>query len=229
MALTKALLGQLKDDASGTGLTVTVNSTGYEFLVVFFKHEGAPSVITVTDNKGSGTLTPLTKVNHTNADLSGQMHHKIIGTPGSGHDVTFTLAAARAFRFGEVWGIHSSTAATIVYDNNESFAQGSDTAHDAGSLTTTAAAASFQAVSGYAVQAHSPGTGWTEDTTNDATAGYNYGESRTDASPGTFDPTCTSDTSSDFCAVSASFRESAGGGGGGTTNAGFRSLLGVGK
>lgn len=212
MALSKVFLGKLKNDFGGDTLVLpTFDSTGYESIVVFAKHEGSPTAITVDDNKGSGTLTPRTKVNHSNGDLSGQMHHGTIGTPGSSHVVTIHFAAPSGYIYGEVWGIHSSTAAAIAYDT-ESVAQGSGTAHDAGSLTTSAAAASFQAVSGYAVQSHSPGTGWTEDTTVDADAGYNYGESRTDASAGTFDPTCTSDTSSDFCAVSASFKESAGGG-----------------
>lgn len=203
MSLTKTFSIVANNAASGTTLTTgTFDSTGYTHLVVFCKHEGAPTTISVTDNKSSGTLTGLTKVNHSNGDLSVQLHHADIGTPGTGHTVTMTLAASRAFRDCEVWLVGS--AGTVTLDVQAAGGQGTGTAADAGTLTTSAASVSFMGVSeDTAAATYTPSSGWTEDSdTNE-----NFTASRADATSGTFDPSCTVSTSVDWAAVAASFIE----------------------
>lgn len=85
MALSKVFLGSnVTGDATPVGtFQLTVDSTGYTHLVCFVKHEGAPTTITEADNKGSGAFNLLTKVDHTNADLTCRLMWVKIGTPGT--------------------------------------------------------------------------------------------------------------------------------------------------
>jgi hypothetical protein len=205
MALTRtfAIVGQ--NAASGTGLTTgTFSSASQKYLVVFCKHEGAPTTITATDNKGS-TLTGLTKVSHSNGDLSVQLFHGAIGTPGTGHTVTMTLAAARAFRDVKVWVINAD--GTVALDVQAAGGQGTSATADAGTLSTSAAAISIMGASeDTAARTYTPSSGWTEDSDENE----NFGASRSDASAGTFDPSCTISGSCDWVAVAAAFIESGG-------------------
>lgn len=208
MALTRAFLGYLKVDASATTIDVTVNSTGYTHVAVFVKHETAPTTITLSDNKGSPAFTQLTKVNHTNNDLSGQLQWVKIGTPGATHTITATFGVSVPFRHIGVWGILADSGQIAM--DVEAVAQASAaTTHDAGTLTTTAATVSVMAVGPYNTVTYTPGAGWTEDVDDGL-----YGESRADASAGTLDPVCTSSAALSTVLCSASFLEIGGGGGG---------------
>lgn len=208
-ALSKAYLGSNQEDPQTTTISVTVDSTGYTHLVVFVKHEQEPNTITVADNKGSGAYNMLTKVDHTNNDLSSRMGWVKIGTPGATHTITATFGSAKTYRAIAVWGVNSGTGELAL--DVESTAQGTGTAIDAGSLVTTAATVSFMGVGPYALVTYTAGSGWTEDLDN-----VIHAQSRSDAS-GTLDPVCTASSSMNWTANSASFKEAAGGGGGGAT------------
>jgi len=208
MALTKAFLGS---NVSGDGTPVstfqlTVDSTGYTHLVCFVKHEGSPTTITEDDNKGSGAYNLLTKVDHTNADLSSRLMWVKIGTPGTGHTVTVTYGSAKPYSRLAVWGINSD-AGDIALDV-EATAQGNGASFDAGTLTTTAATVSFQGVGEYTFTTFDPGSGWTEDLDNNI-----FCQSRSDASSATIDPVCTIPSGTmDWVTCAASFKEVAGSG-----------------
>jgi len=210
MPLTKAFLGSTVQDASATTIAATVDSTGYTHLVCFVKHEGTPTTITESDNKGSGAYNLLTKVDHTNNDLSSRLMWVKIGTPGASHTVTVTFGASKPFRRLVCWGVNSGTGelALDVESNN----QGNGSAIDAGSLVTTAPTVSFMGVGEYFTVTYTPGSGWAEDLDNAI-----HAQSRADAS-GTIDPVCTASNTMDWTANSASFKEAAGGGGGGEAN-----------
>lgn len=217
-SLTRAYLGVTVQDSSSTTVALTVDSTGYTNLVCWVKHEGAPTTVTATDNKGSGSYTGLTKRDHTNGGLSGRILWATIGTPGSSHTVTVTFGAARDFSRLICWGVNS-TSGTIALDA-EADAQGiGGTAVDAGSLATTTATVSFMGTGEYDVVTYTPGAGWTEDVDN-----FSHGQSRADAS-GTLDPTCTASGGMDWVANAASFKEAAAAAG----NAPGVLLMGVGK
>lgn len=214
MALSKLWIG----NASGSGTTLassSFNSTGYDAVVLAVKWEGADTTLSVDDNKGSGTYNTLTKVNHSNGDLNLQAFWKHIGTPGTGHVVTVTFSASRSFLGLGLWLVNSSTGSTIALDV-ESVAQGSGSTHDAGTLSTSAAAALFFAGGGYSLHDHTAGSGWTLDAEGEA-AEYLAYQSRLEAASGTFDPVATSTSSSDWVAVSLATKEPGGGGGGGGT------------
>lgn len=204
MALTKTFLGSAVEDASSTTIAVTVDSTGHTHIVCFVKHEGAADTITGADNKGSGAYTGLTKVDHSNNDLSGRLLWVKIGTPGTSHTITVTFGSSKPYRRLAVWGVNADSG-NIDLDV-QATAQGTGTsAIDAGSLATTAATVSFMGIGEYATTTYTPGSGWTEDLDNGI-----HAQSRADAS-GTLDPACTSVASMDFVACAASFKELAGG------------------
>lgn len=219
MALSKSFLGSATDDASGTTLTIAnVNTTGMTHIVVFGKHEGATTTLSVADDKGSGAYTGLTMVDHTNNDLGARMFWVKIGTPGTNTNITLTCADARPFRRVEAWGVTSGTGELAV--DAESNNQGSAGFNiDAGSLVTTTATVSFQGTTPYTSTTYSAGSGWTEDLDDTI-----HGQSRADAS-GTLDPVCTSTVQTDWVSCSASFKEAAGGGGGGAKKRMLAGLL----
>lgn len=208
MALSHTFAAEANSSASGTVLTTaTFDSTGFEHIVAFCKHEGAPTTITVTDNKGS-TIAGLTKVNHGGGGLSSQLYHGVIGTPGAGHTVTMTLAAARTWRDVAVWLIDADGAG-VELDIEAAGGSGTSTAADAGSVVATAAAIHIYGVG----QAGSPSTqtpsaGWTKH----SQVADDLKASRAEVSATTTDPSSTSVGSSNWAAVAAAFREVAGGG-----------------
>jgi len=221
-ALTKTFLGSnVTGDATAvTTFQLTVDSTGQTHIVCFVKHEGAPTTITESDNKGSGAFNLLTKVDHLNGDLSSRLMWVKIGTPGASHTVTVTYGAARPYSRLACWGVNSGTGELAL--DVEATAQGNGATFDAGTLATTAATVSFQGVGEYTSTIYDPGSGWTEDLDNNI-----FAQSRSDAS-GTLDPVCTIPSGTmDWVTNAASFKEAAGGGGGGTAKQ--LMLMGVGQ
>ncbi|MGQ0836338.1 MAG: hypothetical protein ACT4O5_15740 [Gammaproteobacteria bacterium] len=208
MALTHTFAVEANSSVSGTTLTTgTFDSTGFKHLVVFAKHEGAATTITASDNKSS-TIGGLTKVNHGGGSLSSQLFHGAIGSPGAGHTVTMTLAAARTWRDVAVWLINNDAAAGVQLDVEAVGASGTSTAPDAGSIVATAAAIHIFGVG----QAGSPGTqtpsaGWTKN----SQVADNLKASRNEASAATTDPSSTSGASASWAAVAAAFRAATGG------------------
>lgn len=205
MSLSKAFLGSTNADSTSTTIAVTVDSTGYTHVVCFVKHEGAATTITGADNKSSGAFNQLTKVDHSNGDLSSRLLWVKIGSPGTSHTITATFGASRLYRRLACWGVNSGTGELEL--DVEATAQGSSATPDAGSLATTAATVSFMGVGEHDVVTYTPGSGWTEDLDSSI-----HAQSRADAS-GTLDPTCTSSGGMDWTANAASFKEAAGGGG----------------
>jgi hypothetical protein len=187
----------------------TFDSTGYDVVAFAVKWEGPDTVVTVADNKGSGAYTPLTKVNHSNGDLNIRGFWKHIGTPGSGHIVTASFVDISPYQGVGLWLVNSTTGAILSLDV-ESVAQGFGATHDAGSLATTAAASLHFVGGSYATHDHTAGSGWTLDAEGSA-AEYLAYQSRLEAAAGTFDPVATSNTSSDWVAISMAFREATSG------------------
>ncbi len=208
MALTGTLLGSAFDDASGTTLSVSgLDTTGYTNLVVFGKHEGTTTTLSVSDNKGSGAYDATPMVDHANGDLGARLFEQKIGSPGTGTTVTMTCAVAKPFRRMWVYGVNCSSGG-IVLDANAQ-ASGAGTAVDAGTLVTSAATFSVMGTTPYTFCTYTGGTGWTENLDDTI-----HGQSRSDATPGTYDPVCTISLSTDWVACAASFKEAAGGGAG---------------
>lgn len=177
------------------------DSTGEKAVVVWVKHEGAPTTITLSDNKGN-TYTPLTKVDHSNNDLSSQIAYVLSpGSVGTGHTITATFGAARVYVRLAVWTITANAAPTL--DTSVQTA-GNGTTPNAGNLVTSAASVSFLGVGEYSTVTFTPGAGWTEDVDN-----FSHACSRADASAGTVAASSTSSGAMDWSANAASFVESA--------------------
>lgn len=212
MAITKAFAVSAHNSASAGALTTgTFDSTGYTHLVVFFKHEGAAATLTPSDNKSSSSWNSLTQENHTNGDENGQMFWVKIGSPGSGHTVTVTPSANRAWRGLIVWRVNvdSGTAELDAQTN----AEGDSAAPDGGSLATTGASVvSFMGCGLYDSAATAPGSGWTEDV--DGAGVTHAGFSRASETTSPIDPACTWSANNAWVVCAASLREGAGGGGG---------------
>lgn len=222
MALTHSFSIEASSSTSGTVLTTgTFDSTGFKHLVVFSKHEGAVTTITVSDNKTS-TINGLTKINHAGGSLSSQLHHGVIGTPGTGHTVTMTLDAARTFRDVAVWLVNADGSGVEL--DVQAGASGTSAAPDAGSLAATVAAIHIFAVGhNGSPSTQTPSAGWTKH----SQLADNLKASRNEAASATTDPSSTSTNSSSWAAVAAAFREIAGGGGT-TLRKGSLSLMGIG-
>lgn len=200
MALTKTFRNSSNNDASGTTLTsASFNSSGATGIVVWCKHEGAPTTITISDS-ASNTYTAETKINHGNGDLSSVIS-SVLGSPAtsSTHTVTMTVSAAKTFRYMLVWTLTGTTPAKDVAAQ----ASGTSATPDAGSLVTTAATVSFLGGGIYNSVNGTASAGWTEDFD---TGGSAHGYSRSDAS-GTLDPSYTITGSNDWVANSLSVKE----------------------
>lgn len=228
MAIAKAFAASVAGSSSGGVLTTgAFDSTGYTHLGVFFKHEGAPTTLTPSDNKTSTVQDTLTKEDHTSGDLSGQMFVLKIGTAGAGHTVSVTPTANRSFRGLEVWLIDadSGTAALDAQSN----AEGHSNAPDAGSLVTTGASVvSFLGCGLYNNQATTPGSGWTEDVDGSGRdfAGFSRGPETTTP----INPDAGWGITDDWVACAGSVREVTGGAtitGSGTPAAGSATTAGT--
>jgi hypothetical protein len=199
MALTHVFTNDQDQAASGTSIpNNSFSSAGYTHIVVWGKHEGTATTMSASDNKGT-VFTPLTKISHSNNDLHSQLFWGQIGTPGTTHIATMNFLAARTNRHVAAWLIN---APTLELDQ-ETGAQGSGTSHDAGSLSTSAAAIIIMASAGYTTQTFTPTTGWTED----SEFANNFKGSRNEASAGTFDPAATATGNAAWAAVAAAFTE----------------------
>lgn len=216
-SLSKTFFGSTTQDGLFDTVQLTFDSTGYNHVVCFVKHEGAPTTITEADNKSSGAYNLLTKIDHANGDLSSRMMWVKIGTPGSGHTVTVTFGSGRLFVRLACWGVNA-TSGDITLDV-EAANQGTGTAIDAGTLATTAATVSFMGIGEYASVTYTPGSGWTEDLDSAI-----HGQSRADAS-GTLDPVATASGSMAWAANAASFKEV----GGAAPTVRTMTLMGVGQ
>lgn len=203
MGLTKALLGFLAEDASSGTIALTgLDTSAYSHILLFVKHEGAPTTIDAADNKGSGAYAPLTKIDHSNGDMSARMEWVKLGTPGTGTTVTVTFGAARTFRRLGVWGIKADSGDIAVYQEAANKSPASSTTPDAGILSTVIPTVSFMGVGEYFTETYTPGGGWNEDWDNTSS----FGASRSDLT-GDLDPACTAANSMDWACCAVSFKE----------------------
>lgn len=201
MTISRTFRDETEADSSATSITSSsFDSTGAKSVVVWAKHEGAPTTVTFSDSKGN-TYTALTKIDHTNGDLSARIGYVLAASVGTGHTVTATFGASKAFRRLAVWTIGADNATALDVSAQ---AQGTGTTPDAGSLVTTAASVSFLGIAEYNVVSGTPSSGWTEDF-DVMSKGY----SRADATAQTIDPSCTVSVSMDWIASGASFKEAA--------------------
>lgn len=183
--------------------TAAFNSTGYTHLAVWMKHEGTPTVMTASDNKGS-LFSKLVQVNHSNNDLSSVWAYGKIGTPGTSHTVTLSVEADKPYQRLAVYGLVADSGRISIRAFDQ--AQGTaTTAVDAGSLVTSVPTVSLMCVGPYTALTYTPSSGWTEDLDNDI-----FCASRSD-STGTFDPACTMSISSSWVANAVSFNDAANG------------------
>ena len=213
MTISKSFAAAGQNAAAGTSLdSSSFDSTGFTHLVVFAKHEGATDADAVTDNKGSGTFTPLTKRGNGVSDSWGRFHWAKIGTPGASHVVNLATAS-RTFRTILVWAVNADTGEIALVD--EKTATGSNTTPTAGTLSNAGADSivSFMGVAEYAAVVYTVGSGWAEDHDTNG-PNFTYGESRGAETTTSFSATCTAGTQ-DWAACAVAFKEGAAGGGGG--------------
>ena len=125
------------NNASGVttvAVSTTVNVNAGELVAVIVFHEGAPQTISVSD--GTSSLTPGTKVNHSNGDLSGQWFY-ILSSVATGA-VTYTATFGAAVNFPEIMMYRASYTGTASFDAQiGQETNPSNTATTSGNLTAT--------------------------------------------------------------------------------------------
>lgn len=209
MAISRTFRNLTKSSPGATPVSsvtsASFDSTGARSLVVWVKHEAAPTTITVSDNKGN-TFSAISgsKQNHSNGDLSSEMFVDLTASVGTGHTVTANFAGARPYVRVVVWTITADAEPQLA---SNAQAQGLSSTFDAGTLTIagSVASVSMMGVGEYSAITYTPGSGWTEDVDD-----LVHGQSRADAALGTIDPVATGSGSMNFVCQAASFIESGG-------------------
>ena len=114
-----------------------MNVAAGDVLVVWVKHEGAPTTIAVADTGGGNSFTfdAGDKVDHSNNDLSGQFGYVL----SAAADATFvgrvTLGAARTFITIQVWQFRPDAGETVSKDGSNT-GQGNGTSMASGAINT---------------------------------------------------------------------------------------------
>lgn len=122
-------------DASNTTVTVTaVSTTAGSLLVAWCKWEGVLSGSTVSVMEGAGAFTAGTVQAHSNGDLNGQFHYKLVAAGGD-TSIVATWTAARPWKAMHVWEFTYSGTCTL--DTQIASAQGSTNTPSSGNITTT--------------------------------------------------------------------------------------------
>lgn len=113
----------------------TVAVQAGQSVQVFVSHEGAPVTITVSD--GTSSLSPGTKVNHSNGDLSGQWFY-LLSSVATG-TVTYTASFSGAGGNGpEIMMYRFSYTGSASFDTEAGQQTNpSNTATTSGNMTTT--------------------------------------------------------------------------------------------
>ena len=118
---------------SGTSITVQLtNVAAGELIVVYTRHDGAPTTMSVSDGTSSfeaGTLT-----DHANGDFSAQFHYLLTSVATGTVTYTCTVGAARASRMILVARVSYTGTASLDVQNT---GQGTSTAPASGTVTTT--------------------------------------------------------------------------------------------
>lgn len=207
MAITRTFLGSntSSNETPISTFGVTVDTTGYTNAVVYVKHEGAPTTISVSDNKGSGTYIALTKVDHSsNGALSGGFHHVKLGSPGTSTTITMTLGAAKTFCRIMVWGVNSGLGSMTMVVPERTTQDSASTLVSMLDIETAAPCVAFMACGEFDVVTYNQGSGWLKDFDT-----LCCGQSRAEASPTTITPSFTYTPAMDHVASAVAFVESA--------------------
>jgi hypothetical protein len=191
----------------------STSGSGYTHLVAFATSQDGESAITFSDNASSGAWTCATQRNHASTTLSGRMCYVKIGTPRTGHTVTAAWASANDFKALLVWMVDSSTGEVAVDAQDDD--EGTGTAADAGTLSTTGASVvSFLGIGIDSTAFVGESTGWTEDAdTNPDFGSKQIGYSRGPETTTPIDPAGTINASRGWVAYGLSLRVDSGGGG----------------
>lgn len=228
MALTKTFAGSNGTNSSGTTLSVTgISTTGYTNAIMFCKHEGATATITPSDSQTSTwNSSDITKINHSNSDLSAQMFYCALAGTSASESFTMTLSASRQYRSLGIWLVNASAGGDIVFVA-EATAQGSTSSVpetiDGGTLSNSGSDSvlGFLGVGEYNTNTYTPGTGWSEDQDGFGSLST-YAESIGVVTDSSIDPTVqVDDNTMDWIIISAIFKEATGGGGGPATPQGL--------
>ena len=206
MALTRTFAGQNDTNSNGSTLSITgVDTTGYDYAVVFYKHEGGSTTLTFSDNQ-SNTWTKGTYVSENNNDLHAQAAYAKLDTTSGSHSFTVTGGANRQYRDMRVYLIDSA-GATVALDVETTADSNADSFTDpgGGNLVTSAASVCMHFVGGYASLTYTAGSGWTED----SDTANNYNQSRSEASSGTFALDCTPSGDTVWVSIGLAFVEQA--------------------
>lgn len=105
-------------EASGNSIASAAQAhTAGRTLVVFVRHEGAATSLSIADTAGN-TYTPGTYRSHANGDLNGQMFYVENCLGNASNVVTVTLGAARTWRGISVYEISGLLASGAFVDED---------------------------------------------------------------------------------------------------------------
>ena len=194
-------------DGGGSGTTQGSNSISVnagDLICIFVKHEGAPTTISLGDNK-SNTWTSRAKVDHSGGGLSGELFTAVANGTYADLVVTATFAASRNWK-GLWFHAYRPTGASLSFDTVAS-AQGTGTAIATGSLSiSTAGGAGVCFVAGDGGVTYTAGSGWTEQMDSG-----DYSEDRlTAGSEGTINGQATASGSQNWLAIAMHLAEPGG-------------------
>jgi hypothetical protein len=199
--------------ASNATATVTINSTGADFLVVAVAYFSIGSAPSVTDNKSNTWVQRTAYLNTISGADAVEIWYLQNGAVGSNHQISVGTS-----RYNTISVEGFSGSATNPYDT-ESGNIGDSTAGQPGSITPAGANELLIA----ALASDSTNTGGTgidssftlTDTNNGGTSGINFGGSIAyliDSSGSAIDPTWSWTGTGNFATSIASFKAAAGGG-----------------
>lgn len=187
----------------------SLNCTTGNLLVVFVKHEGASTSLSISDTAGN-TYTPLTYRSHSNGDLHGQIFYAKNITGNASNVIRVTCSASRSYI--RIYAHQYSGADTSSPFDQENWGQGSGTSLSTSNITTTFANEVLVAGAGeYNIGNYTAGTNYTERLDlNGLTGGAAVGatEDRIVSATGTYNATMTVSTSDAWILLVASFKSS---------------------
>lgn len=180
----------------------TLDTTGYDALIVYAEGEGFSGRPSVSDSEGNEWLGLDLTERTTPAILFSRLFYTNLASRSATHVVTVTMSATTPeFQRLALWGVVSSTGKIALRQQSNATLQNSSGDIDAGSLTTTEPAFLVMGANLNAPATHAAGAGWTARATTNIIL-----QDRTEAAGGTFDPVSTHDALADYTAVSAAFR-----------------------
>lgn len=215
MAITKGnvIVVNGADASSGSYTSSAFDSTGGGAVLYFVGHEGAPTTYTWSDSTSTpgGRFLTLGTINCTVGSGAGDLSLTAVvvwsPTVSASHTITCTFGASRPFRYGGGVVLNGRFESADILSATTQTAEGNSVNPvDAGSLVTDNAAFLFHAAVNYfGVTAAGAGSGWTLD--SNASGGRHF-QTRNEAASGTFDPSLSTSSSTNWVTIAAAIRES---------------------